>query len=126
MQALANQQNGWIVSGDPAKSKFVTDRLDPSNGMGRAYQAPIPGTGGKTGKEIAVEWIVGGCPTVTEGKAEAQTIAFDSMASPPSVAGEAFRSESVFDERTESQTPAGERFWGWARFIRKRLLWDIG
>jgi hypothetical protein len=62
MTALAGDTSGWVVSGDPAASLFVTQLLQETTDMGQAFNSVIPGTGGRNGREIALEWIKAGCP----------------------------------------------------------------
>ncbi|MFJ8016735.1 LodA/GoxA family CTQ-dependent oxidase [Streptomyces sp. NPDC096339] len=61
LAAIAHPNNGLVQPGQPQESVFVTDLISPSNGMGRAFDAVVPGTS-RTGREIAVEWINAGCP----------------------------------------------------------------
>jgi len=62
MAALADPQNGWIVSGNPGASRFVSELIAPNNAMGYAFEQSPPGTGGKTCRALAVTWIANGCP----------------------------------------------------------------
>jgi hypothetical protein len=62
MAALSDPTNGWIVKGEPAKSRFVTDLLGGDNMMSRAFDSVVPNSGERTGKQIVSEWISKGCP----------------------------------------------------------------
>ncbi|MFC9330739.1 LodA/GoxA family CTQ-dependent oxidase [Kitasatospora sp. NPDC057015] len=61
LAAISHPDNRLITPGRPEQSSFVTDLLSPGGSMGRAFEAVVPGTG-KSGREIAVEWITAGCP----------------------------------------------------------------
>jgi hypothetical protein len=71
MRALSYEKNGWIVKGNAAQSPLVTDMLSGNNDMALAFRDIAPGTGGKTYKEILVEWIDKGCPVGLEPLAAA-------------------------------------------------------
>jgi len=62
MQALANEQNGWIKKGEPANSPFITQLLSPAHPMGQAFSGIVPNTGNQTGLQVATSWIAAGCP----------------------------------------------------------------
>jgi L-Lysine epsilon oxidase N-terminal/L-lysine epsilon oxidase C-terminal domain/Iron-containing redox enzyme len=62
LEALAWPQNEWVKPGEPDASPFVTERLAPSQPMGKAFADPVPGLGGRTGRDVAVAWIAAGCP----------------------------------------------------------------
>lgn len=57
MGALVNEENGWVVPGNANESLFITQLMSETNRMGIAVSGVIANTGGKTGREIAVEWI---------------------------------------------------------------------
>jgi hypothetical protein len=63
MSVLADPANGWIVKGNSANSRFVTELLNTNNPMSSAFDASGgTATGGKTWKQIAMDWIDKGCP----------------------------------------------------------------
>jgi hypothetical protein len=62
MRALANPQNGWVVPGAAGQSRFVTEMLAGNNAMANALSGVAPGTGHKTWRSIAIDWINQGCP----------------------------------------------------------------
>ncbi len=62
MSVLSDEQNGWIVPGKPAESKFVAQLLETSNSMAGAFNRVIDGSGGRTAKDISISWIEQGCP----------------------------------------------------------------
>ena len=63
MSVLADPANGWIVKGNAAASRFVTELLIPDNPMSVAFDASGgPEVGNKTWKQIAMDWIDRGCP----------------------------------------------------------------
>lgn len=62
MQALVQEDNGWIVRGDAQRSRLVTDILHGKNAMARALGVPAPGGDGVTWAAIAINWIDNGCP----------------------------------------------------------------
>ncbi len=62
MRALSDERNGWIKRYDPAASPLVTAMLAGTGDMAVAFQAVAPDAGGKTFKNIVVEWIAQGCP----------------------------------------------------------------
>jgi len=80
MQALANEDNGWIVRGDAEHSRLVTDLLQGNNAMGRALSGVAPGTDGVTWATIAIEWIDNGCPLPAQDASDARPL---TLLSPP-------------------------------------------
>jgi hypothetical protein len=62
MHTLAIAQNGWIVKNDPANSRFLTVLLSGGNSMAATLGAPIAALGGKTGRQVVIDWITAGCP----------------------------------------------------------------
>jgi hypothetical protein len=62
LEALAWPDNGWVIPGEPNSSPFVTDRLSPAKPMGKAFAGIVAGLDGRTGKEVAIDWIEAGCP----------------------------------------------------------------
>ena len=62
MSVLSDPANGWIVKGSSASSRFVSELLGSDNPMSRAYSGSGANTGGKTWKQIAIDWIDKGCP----------------------------------------------------------------
>lgn len=67
MQALAEPSNGWVVSGSPGQSRFLTQLLSGNNAMADAFNQQAPGLG-KTWKDIATDWIQQGCPIPSTAK----------------------------------------------------------
>ncbi|MFI9310689.1 LodA/GoxA family CTQ-dependent oxidase [Streptomyces triculaminicus] len=61
LAAIAHPDNGLISPGHPGLSPFVEDLLAPTNAMGRAFSAVVPGTG-RTGRDVTIAWIAAGCP----------------------------------------------------------------
>lgn len=55
----------WVTPGNSSKSKLVTNILGKDNAMSRAFSATAPNTGGKTWKQIVIDWIDGGCALPT-------------------------------------------------------------
>ncbi|NRA14933.1 MAG: iron-containing redox enzyme family protein [Oceanospirillaceae bacterium] len=75
MRAMANQENGWIVPGNPEESRF-TNELLKEGAMGEALRKTRPLLGHVRGAEIIKKWIVEGCPdpvSVSEPIAENST-----------------------------------------------------
>jgi hypothetical protein len=66
MQALANPDNGWIVPGNAAASRFVNELLRGDRPMGRALSGVAPGTSHRTWRSVAIDWINAGCPIPTD------------------------------------------------------------
>ncbi|MGI8988015.1 MAG: LodA/GoxA family CTQ-dependent oxidase [Bryobacteraceae bacterium] len=63
MSVLSDPGNGWIVKGNSATSRFITELLGTDNPMSRAFDGSAgPAAGGKTWKQIAADWIDKGCP----------------------------------------------------------------
>ena len=69
MQALSDPSNGWITPGSPSQSRFLTQLVNGDNAMADAFNQEAPGLL-KTWKDIATEWIQGGCPIPPSGKPE--------------------------------------------------------
>jgi len=63
MRAIAEPKNGWVVPSNAAASPLVTAMLSGNNDMAKAFQETETHTGGKSYKNIIVEWIDRGCPT---------------------------------------------------------------
>jgi hypothetical protein len=61
LAALAHPENQLVAPGHPEESGFIGDLIAPANAMGAAFEAVVPRTG-KTGRDIAVDWITAGCP----------------------------------------------------------------
>lgn len=80
MQALAQDDSGWIVPGDAQRSRLVTDLLHGKNAMARALGVVAPGTDGVTWATIAIDWINSGCPLPAEGTGDARPL---TLLSPP-------------------------------------------
>src|SRR5262249_57015585 len=66
MSVISDEKNGWIVKGKPGDSKFITQLLDGQSAMAQAFNRVVPDTGGKTGKDVATNWIQQGCPLPAE------------------------------------------------------------
>lgn len=62
MQALSNEENGWIVKGNAAQSPLVTSLVTGNGAMAQVFRTVAPGTGGQTYENIIVAWIDAGCP----------------------------------------------------------------
>jgi hypothetical protein len=60
MAALAHPENNWIVLGDAASSRFITDIARGKNAMARALNAETPD--GTTGVSVIEQWINARCP----------------------------------------------------------------
>jgi hypothetical protein len=74
--AIAHPVNALVVPGRPEDSVFVNDLIAPDNAMGAAFSDTIPGTGDRTGRQIAIAWIEAGCPTVPVEAMTARTLLF--------------------------------------------------
>lgn len=61
LAALAHPDNSLLVPGHPEQSSFIEELIAPTNAMGRAFAAVVPGTG-RTGHEITAAWVTAGCP----------------------------------------------------------------
>jgi hypothetical protein len=66
LSVLSDPANGWIVKGDSGRSRFVTELLSSNNAMSSAFNGSAPNSGGKTWKQIAIDWIDHGCPLPVE------------------------------------------------------------
>ncbi|WP_164919602.1 LodA/GoxA family CTQ-dependent oxidase [Hansschlegelia zhihuaiae] len=66
MATLSDPQNGWIVPGDPGRSRFVRELLSERRPMARFLSRGIQEIGGKTARQIIVDWIRGGAQLPTE------------------------------------------------------------
>ncbi|MBI1381808.1 MAG: hypothetical protein GC161_12060 [Planctomycetaceae bacterium] len=62
LEALALPSNGMIVPGNPDASFFIQTLLAPEGSMGSAFDDPVPGLRGATGRQVAIAWIAAGCP----------------------------------------------------------------
>jgi hypothetical protein len=62
LAALADPANGWIVPGEPAASRFVTELASGDHPMARVLGQVATGTAHKTWRSIAIDWIAAGCP----------------------------------------------------------------
>jgi L-Lysine epsilon oxidase N-terminal/L-lysine epsilon oxidase C-terminal domain/Iron-containing redox enzyme len=62
MAALADPGNGWIVPGNVADSRFVIELLSAPRRMARFLIQTVPEIGGKTAREVVIDWIAAGCP----------------------------------------------------------------
>ncbi|HTI75112.1 MAG TPA: iron-containing redox enzyme family protein [Mycobacterium sp.] len=60
MAALAHPENNWILLGDAASSRFITDIARGKNAMARALNAETPD--GATGVSVIEQWIDARCP----------------------------------------------------------------
>lgn len=67
MQALANEDNGWVVTGNAAASRFITELASGDHPMARALADAAPGLAHKTWRSIAIDWINAGCPIPSQG-----------------------------------------------------------
>jgi hypothetical protein len=62
MRALADTHNGWIVPGQVAQSRFVTELLSDTGSMARFLSFTIPELGDRPARSIIIDWIAAGCP----------------------------------------------------------------
>ena len=62
LTALADPANGWVVPGDPASSRFLTDLATGDRPMAAVLGEVAPGTAHRTWRSVAVEWVRAGCP----------------------------------------------------------------
>ena len=83
MSVISDEQNGWIVKGKPAESKFITQLLGTQTSMAQAFNRVVPDTGGKTGKDIATAWIEQGCPLPAERAAMAMAAGMGAVRARP-------------------------------------------
>ncbi|MEJ8632557.1 LodA/GoxA family CTQ-dependent oxidase [Streptomyces sp. MS2.AVA.5] len=60
LAALAHPDNSLVRPGHPEQSAFE-QLIAPTNAMGRAFAAVVPGTG-RTGHEVTAAWVTAGCP----------------------------------------------------------------
>ena len=87
MSVLADAKNGWIVKGNSAGSRFVTELLMTNNPMSSAFDASGGASAGnKTWKQIAMDWIDKGCPIPAAAPAQAAAHAARPVAQAPAVA----------------------------------------
>ncbi|MFM0351110.1 LodA/GoxA family CTQ-dependent oxidase [Paraburkholderia sp. RL17-347-BIC-D] len=70
MAALADPKNQLVVSGNASQSPFIVKVLGGRNSMSQAFDVVALNTGGKTWKQIVVQWIDGGCPIPRPTEAE--------------------------------------------------------
>jgi len=70
LEALAWPANNMIQAGNPDASHFVTALLSPEGPMGAAFADAVPGLGGRTGADVAIDWIKQGCPVPAKSSAE--------------------------------------------------------
>jgi hypothetical protein len=62
MAALSDVNNGWIVPGNIAASRFVTELLSDTGRMARFLLDPVPELGNKPARMVITDWIAAGCP----------------------------------------------------------------
>ena len=79
MQALSNEENGWIVKGNPAASPLVTSLVTGDGDMAQAFRAVAADTGGLTYENIIVTWISAGCPIGAPQAPRAMAVRFGAM-----------------------------------------------
>jgi len=71
MKALAASH--WVVPGDAAASPLVRNLLSEPQRMARFLAQPMPEIGGRTPREVIVQWIAARCPVpLEEERAPAQ------------------------------------------------------
>jgi hypothetical protein len=85
MQALVNDPTGWVVTGDAAHSRFVTELLSGDHPMAIALRDIIPGSPHRRWNAVVVDWINKGCPMPAAPAAPA--IVKPAAAKPVSTAG---------------------------------------
>jgi L-Lysine epsilon oxidase N-terminal/L-lysine epsilon oxidase C-terminal domain/Iron-containing redox enzyme len=62
MAALANPNNGWIIPGNVAESRFVRVLLSEPRRMSRFLIQTVPELGDRSAREVIIDWIAAGCP----------------------------------------------------------------
>ena len=111
MSGLADPANGWIVKGNSAGSRFVTELLNTNNPMSSAFDASGgAAVGNKTWKQIAMDWIDKGCPIPAAAAAQtaahaARPLAQAAVAAP--IAQVAARATARAQGTAYRATPAG-------------------
>lgn len=111
MAALADPGNGWIIPGNVAKSRFVTELLAGGR-MARFLAQPITELGGKPAREIIVQWIAANCPI--PGQPEKKAAPPAAAAAPAMPVGAAAmprvpRENEVYASDFERRTAASQR-----------------
>lgn len=61
MRALSSPESGWITPGNADRSRFVTGLLASDGDMARTLSLPLQEVGGRTGRQVIIDWINGGC-----------------------------------------------------------------
>ena len=62
MAALADPENGWIIPGNVAESRFVRELLSAPRRMSRFLIWTVPEIGDRSAREVIIDWIQNGCP----------------------------------------------------------------
>jgi hypothetical protein len=75
MHALADPGNGWVVPGNPAESRLVTQLLSGPSRMARFLAMAIPELDGKSARTIIINWIEKHCPVPKPPQAAAEAVA---------------------------------------------------
>jgi hypothetical protein len=74
LQAVADPENDWVIPGDAASSRFVTDLVRGNNAMGRALAGTVLGRPDLTWADVAVGWVDAGCPIPDQAPARPLTL----------------------------------------------------
>lgn len=72
MLALADPRNGWIVPGQVALSRFVTELLSDTGTMARFLSQTIAELGDRPARSIIIDWIAVGCPAPETSRASTE------------------------------------------------------
>lgn len=82
LTALAATENGWVVRGDAANSRFITELVAGNHPMALALGGIVPGSPHKTWRSVAFDWINGGCPIPAEAPAMQRALVADAAPGP--------------------------------------------
>jgi len=66
MAALADPDNGWIIPGNVAESRFFTTLLAGTGRMSRFLAHTVPELGDKPARQVIIDWIAAGCPVPSD------------------------------------------------------------
>ena len=75
LMKVLSEADKWVKPGKSAKSPLVTTILSGEDAMADAFGAVAPNTGGKTWKDVVVQWIDGGCKLPMPAACPAHTFA---------------------------------------------------
>jgi hypothetical protein len=62
MAALSSPDNGWIIPGNVAESRFFTTLLAGTGRMSRFLAQTVPELGDKPARQVIIDWIAAECP----------------------------------------------------------------